>query len=330
MDFWEPGDRVFLFGFSRGAYTVRVLAGLLHALGLIPRGGSNLVPYLLRLLRAVRTESTGAGDSNVNHRSAFWEECTEFRRTFARDVSDPKRVFPIHFLGVWDTVSSVGWVWNPTTYPFTRRNDSVCVVRHAVSLDERRAFFRHNQFEQAANQNLQEMWFPGVHADVGGGYPEANCDFGLWRIPFQWMIEEAQKQGLRINDKAFDQALAGKKTRSGREWADQHHESLTPKWWPVEFLIKKHGLHGYRMNLFRRRLVPEGAMLHSSVLRRIRDPQRGYSPSNLNDAFLRFVREELTEAQIDGGHPYWPDGKPTTENAGPDAHRKATSGERPS
>src|SRR5690349_17360179 len=52
MDFWEPGDRVFLFGFSRGAYTARVLAGLLHMLGLMPRGNQNLVPYAMRLFKS--------------------------------------------------------------------------------------------------------------------------------------------------------------------------------------------------------------------------------------------------------------------------------------
>ena len=57
MDFWEPGDQVFLFGFSRGAYTVRLLAGMLHALGLLPRGNQNLVPYVMRLFKSVRPDA---------------------------------------------------------------------------------------------------------------------------------------------------------------------------------------------------------------------------------------------------------------------------------
>src|SRR5262245_51304457 len=178
MDFWEPGDRVFLLGFSRGAYTVRVLAGLLHGLGLIPRGSYNLVPYLLRLLHKMRTAHP---DTNVDMNSSFWKECVEFRNTLSRTVSEAQglQVFPIHFLGAWDTVSSVGWIWNPTTYPFTRTNASIRTVRHAVALDERRAFFRYNGFGKAPDQDVSEMWFPGVHADVGGGYAEEDRDFGL-------------------------------------------------------------------------------------------------------------------------------------------------------
>ena len=82
MDFWEPGDRVYLFGFSRGAYTVRVLAGLLHALGLLPRGNQNLVPYVLRLFSAIRGRSPD-GSSGT---SWYWRLCHEFRWTFARPV----------------------------------------------------------------------------------------------------------------------------------------------------------------------------------------------------------------------------------------------------
>src|SRR6266851_149403 len=99
MDYWEPGDRVFLFGFSRGAYTARVLAGLLHELGLLPRGNQNLVPYVMRLFKAVRKDArpgTDQGDSE------YWRLCNEFRWTFARQVSagSDDRRFPVHFLGL--------------------------------------------------------------------------------------------------------------------------------------------------------------------------------------------------------------------------------------
>src|SRR5215813_5880521 len=83
MEYWEPGDQVFLFGFSRGAYTARVLAGLLHALGLMPRGNQNLVPYVMRLFNAVRQEGT---HEESDDRLSYWELCREFRWTFARPV----------------------------------------------------------------------------------------------------------------------------------------------------------------------------------------------------------------------------------------------------
>ncbi|HLX11516.1 MAG TPA: DUF2235 domain-containing protein, partial [Bacteroidota bacterium] len=160
MDFWEPGDNVFIFGFSRGAYSARVLAGLLHTIGLLPRGNYNLVPYLFRLYKSTRSG-----------RQSDWVVADEFRDTFARKVGTPNGEgrFPIHFLGVWDTVSSVGWVWNPTTFTFTASNPGIAIIRHAVSIDERRTFFRQNLMHPEPDQNIKELWFPGVHCDVGGG-----------------------------------------------------------------------------------------------------------------------------------------------------------------
>src|SRR5438093_419028 len=100
MRFWEPGDQVFLFGFSRGAYTVRVLAGLLHELGLLPRGNDNLVPYAMRLFKTARKDHPSEGPAGE---SEYWALRDEFRRTFARPVraGDNDRRFPVRFLGLW-------------------------------------------------------------------------------------------------------------------------------------------------------------------------------------------------------------------------------------
>ena len=145
MNYWEPGDRVFLFGFSRGAYSARVLAGLLHTLGLLPRGSENLTPYISRLFGGTRIDSS------------YWRLCNKVRRTLARPIDDSSaNRFLVHFMGVWDTVSSVGWVWDPKSYRYTRHNPSIRVVRHAVALDERRSFFRQNLFRQAAGQDFDE------------------------------------------------------------------------------------------------------------------------------------------------------------------------------
>ena len=160
MDNWEPGDQVFLFGFSRGAYGVRVLAGLLHSLGLMPHGNYNLVPYVLRLYDAVRKEGTHREN---RHESDHWKLCDEFRWTFARRVTegDDSRQFPVHFLGLWDTVSSIGWLWDPAKFPYTAHNPSVGIIRHAVSLDERRCMFRQNLMQPADGQDLPAAIVPG-------------------------------------------------------------------------------------------------------------------------------------------------------------------------
>src|SRR6266516_2608158 len=97
MDVWEPRDKVFLFGFSRGAYTARVLAGMLHSLGLLPKGNEHLLPYAMEVFRSLR-----------KNKENYWALCDNFRWTFARPVTgDDSRRFPLHFVGLWDTVSSV-------------------------------------------------------------------------------------------------------------------------------------------------------------------------------------------------------------------------------
>ena len=280
MDYWEPGDNVFLFGFSRGAYSVRVLAGLLHLMGLMPHGNHNLVPYVLRLYGAGRKKE-----------SRYWKLSNEFRWTFARRIqeSDQDRHFRVHFVGVWDTVSSVGWAWEPTTFPYTASNPSIDTIRHAISIDERRWFFRQNLMTQMGQQDIQELWFPGVHSDVGGGYPEKEG--GLWRNSFQWLLEEAQKAGLLVNTERLKKVL---KTPPQKPWLEPQHKSLEWWCWPGEIFPKMTWRPGLScrlpsVGLGRHRFVHDGALIHKSALLRIRD-YAGYAPPNLSKAFLDTVR----------------------------------------
>jgi uncharacterized protein (DUF2235 family) len=283
MDNWERGDRVFIFGFSRGAYTARVLAGMLHLLGLLPRGNQNMLPYAMELFRAVRSD-----------RDDYWRLCDQFRWTFSRPAfdGDDQRHFLVHFLGVWDTVSSVGWVWNPTTYKFTRRNPSIGIIRHALALDERRWFYRQNQMEKDGAQDFEEMWFAGVHSDVGGGYKEA--DGGLWRVPFEWMFGEATAAGLTLDPQRVAQVLA-RTPPPDHPWAEPKHESLEGGWWIAEYVPKlrwspRTRRRRVRIGRGRRRFVPKGSRIHESVLLRIRRHDLGYAPPNLSQAFLQKVR----------------------------------------
>jgi uncharacterized protein (DUF2235 family) len=296
MNIWEQGDQVFLFGFSRGAYTVRVLAGLLHTLGLMPRGSDNMVPYVLRLFQGMRfAGARSAADANA----AYWRLCDEFRSTFARPTQpgDNERRFPVHFLGVWDTVSSVGWVWDPAKYRYTAHNPGIAVIRHAVSVDERRWFFRQNLMGKVGNQDFQQRWFPGVHGDIGGGYPETEG--GLWRVPFAWIVDEAKHAGLLVDPSRW-QAVWEKSPVPERPWDEPPHESLTPLWWLAEFFPKIQrrpgGLPLPRLGLGRHRHIPVGEMIHESTLRRLRETK--YAPPNFSQAFQEKIRAlpEVPEA----------------------------------
>jgi uncharacterized protein (DUF2235 family) len=290
MHNWQPGDCVFLFGFSRGAYTARALAGLLHMFGLLAPSHENLLPYVMRLFR---------GSRRVDDQDAqIWRVSAQFRNTFARDAGVEHRRFRVHFVGVWDTVSSVGWIWDPVKFRHTAANPSIVTIRHAVAVDERRSFFRQNLFAaDVRGQDLLELWFPGVHSDVGGGYPEQEG--GLWREPFAWMLNEAKQAGL-LTDPEREQRVLTRVPTPEQPWAEPQHESLTWAWWPAEFFPKLRYNKGIgrrlpSLGLGRRRRIEPGATLHRSVLQRM-ESVATYAPPNLPRARLVQGNEDVIRA----------------------------------
>lgn len=216
MNSYEPEDRIFLFGFSRGAYTVRALAAMLFKVGLLERGSDNQIPYAYRMFQGKTNFALAGG----------------YRKTFARKC-------PVHFVGVWDTVSTVGWVYNPATLPYTARNPGIGIFRHAISIDEQRTHFRTNLFRPEENQDCKQVWFAGVHADVGGGYPEAES--GLSKITLRWMAQEAQEAGLRLDGERFDDIALGEGERYAKPdvTARQHDELVHWGWRLIEHLPRR-------------------------------------------------------------------------------------------
>src|SRR5262249_8285885 len=156
---------------------------------------------------------------------------------------------------------------------------SIDVIRHAVSVDERRWFFRQNLMQKARNrkerdweQDFKELWFAGVHSDVGGGYPEREG--GLWRVAFEWMLGEAQSAGLLVNEQRL-KPVWHKSPPPEHSWAEQKHESLKGAWWPVEFFPKlvwraDLQMRVPRIGLGRHRFIHQGALINKSTLLRIR------------------------------------------------------------
>jgi uncharacterized protein (DUF2235 family) len=270
MNHFEEGDRVFLFGFSRGAYTVRAVTALLHMYGLIRPGNEPLVPYAIRMMMAITNmrESGSTSTDTTQMIANYFDLARGFKDHFSRPCTS-------HFVGVWDTVSSVGWIENPVRLPYTSNNPDIQIGRHAVAIDERRAFFRSNLWhptDAGGPKDLKQVWFPGVHCDVGGGYPEAES--GLSKLALAWMLREAMAAGL-LTDNARMNLVLG---QSGGGYASPDskapmHESLTPKWWVAEFIPKRHydwttQRETKRMNLFHRRTIPSNSFVHQSAFER--------------------------------------------------------------
>ena len=183
MDTYADGDQIYLFGFSRGAYTARVLGGVLHMFGLLCPGNQGHLPYVMRMYAARRR--------NAGRHTPTAGVDEQFKYTFSRDVR-------LHFVGVWDTVSSVGWIYDPIKLPFAGQNPIIDIGRQAISIDERRCFFQPMLWISAhARQDIKQVWFTGVHSDVGGSYPEKES--GLSKLALEWMLVQAVEAGLLVN-----------------------------------------------------------------------------------------------------------------------------------
>ncbi|KAG2116365.1 hypothetical protein BD769DRAFT_1486352 [Suillus cothurnatus] len=126
MQNYNAGDKICIFGFSRGAYTARALAGMIHKVGLLPRCNHQQVPFAYHMYS--RDDDEG------------WAQSTAFKKAFSINVN-------VEFVGVWDTVSSVGII--PKRLPFTAANNSIRYFRHAISLDEHRVRFKPNPWIRA-------------------------------------------------------------------------------------------------------------------------------------------------------------------------------------
>ncbi|KAI6161302.1 hypothetical protein EDD17DRAFT_1759354 [Pisolithus thermaeus] len=230
----EAGDKICLFGFSRGAYTARALAGMLHKVGLLPPYNYQQVPFAYHMYS--RDDPDG------------WKQSRVFKKAFSIDVD-------VEFVGVWDTVNSVGII--PRRLPFTKANNQIRFFRQALALDERRTRFMPsfcNRSTQTDNElgvqkgemprsikkcstchipcdqslhdesssnghhhessphdaaeclctqpvkqtNVEEVWFAGCHCDVGGGAVKNGARNSLARIPLRWMIREIFKADVGI------------------------------------------------------------------------------------------------------------------------------------
>lgn len=190
---YEAGDEVFLFGFSRGAATVRSLSGFIHLFGALPMARRDIIEEafsIYKISNKVRRKNKAKQFVDKHH--TMW--------------------IKIKFIGVFDTVSALGfenrWIGAAFNSLLTHRfhsldlSESVSYARHALAIDERRKTFLPKIWKKLEDDQpkdrLKQVWFSGVHTDVGGGYKEDD----LSHFSLEWMIKEATEKGLLIYEKS--------------------------------------------------------------------------------------------------------------------------------
>jgi uncharacterized protein (DUF2235 family) len=188
---YVPGDAIFLFGFSRGAFTVRSLAGFLKKVGLIGKDDDYYVPDLYACYEKNKGEGT-----------------PEWEKAFHR-VKKPLPCPPITCIGVWDTVGALGapgWIGkaasaiggNKYGYHDVTLNDTIKHAYHALAIDERRGPFKPDLWTRPARWSgqLEQGWFPGVHSNIGGGYTPD----GLANEALHWIVSKVKPLGLELDE----------------------------------------------------------------------------------------------------------------------------------
>jgi uncharacterized protein (DUF2235 family) len=275
---YEKGDELFFFGFSRGAFTVRSLGGLIRNSGiLLPR-------HIYMLGQAFKLYRAGRKSTHPKEK-----EATLFRRTYS--VSD---ITPVKFIGVWDTVGALG---NPlllniirvrgNQFHDTDLSSTVECAYQALAIDEKRRQFKATLWHQQPGtgeqrqkrgqeqkQTLEQLWFVGVHSNVGGGYSTT----GLSDLALEWMCAKAQQDGLELQlEPPQPKPDVEEKVRESRSWI-YPLSWLFPAYRPIAKLD---------LELDPKKRKQTNESLHPSVFERYRKDS-SYRPRNLEDYFKRF------------------------------------------
>ncbi len=273
---YAHGDEIFLFGFSRGAYTARSLAGLIHTCGILRAEHEERVEEAFSLYR---------DRSSRTHPRSLAAEI--FREMYSHDSDE------ILFVGVWDTVGAIGipdgvpgwsqiakhtpeWelLWG---FQDTQLGPHVRCGHHALAIDEQRLPFKPTPWtgEPAPGQTIEQVWFAGVHTEVGGG----SADPSLSDITLLWMVDRAQRHGLVLKPTHLRLAAHG----------DVAVNLVAPDF-AAPIVDSRHGPYRLIHPYHRLREVgvdgAPGQSLASSVVRRVQDQTAGYSPPGISD-YLR-------------------------------------------
>jgi len=326
VEHYKENDKIYIFGFSRGAHTARVLAGFIYVMGLLHSEQVNLAGSALSIYKRSTNKKQKKIDEDDCFRQADHkketkksqkeiDEANRFRQAdHFRRITRSHRI-EIDFLGVWDTVSSIIVPRSDRFYklpsfeklPFTRENPAVKTFRQAMAIDERRRMFRLDDWKDGqefkpnkystgvrVSQNIQQVWFAGYHADIGGAHK--RCDSAIGQFPLIWIIEEAKAFGLKVNNRMLDHVARGEKYNAQSkhnypppDHAAALHNSMTLLWVWMELIpkrskfkewLRRKAFFGLYLPLSEPRLIPKDANIHQSVVDRF-FAVSDYKPKNL-------------------------------------------------
>ena len=229
VEHYEPGDEIYLFGFSRGAYTVRSVAGLIRNSGILKWQYHQKIERAFEIYRS-REEK----DRHDSPQSKF------FRESFCHEDKSE-----IKFIGVWDTVGSLGVPFRFFSLRRKHRFHDVEIgshikyAYHAVSIDERRVFFRPSLWEQDKehkHQTLEQVWFNGVHCDVGGGYPDGDISI----VPLLYLQQRAEEKGLHFKKQPAQEEIKTAIGLGNHNSKDKFYYKIFPDYFRI---INNHNKH---------------------------------------------------------------------------------------
>ncbi len=220
---YEQGDQIYLFGFSRGAFTVRTLAGVIIEHGIVPRSDWKTDKELENISRSIWRSHRHQYDSYLG---CFFRKFSdpmlkieEVQEKYHLDTPSTKSITTerptIRMVGVWDTVAAYGfpvdWIAdavNKYIYRFSFTDQKLSEHVHkgcqALAIDDERHTFHPTLWEhdetRSEDKRIEQVWFAGVHSNVGGGYVKQ----GLSLVTLNWMVTRAEEQGLRFHQSMRD------------------------------------------------------------------------------------------------------------------------------
>lgn len=260
---YDPGDKIFLFGFSRGAYTVRALSGLINNCGILKRQDARLIAEAWKIYKSPLKKNR---PSEVA------------AKTFRKNHSHPSR--DVRFIGVWDTVGALGIPFSlmglfesHDEFYDTKMGSKVSIVRHALAIDEQREDFEPTIWLPRPEVDVKQIWFAGVHTDVGGSYPpDKETGIRASDIPLEWMLGEANNAGLITEQHLRDTITDGSQGKL--------HKS------------RKH-VYRFKSPLHRPLVIKDKpTKIHPSVKKRYEEDS-SYRPPKLRDFVERYGWEQL-------------------------------------